>query len=85
MGIAEQKTFFLSVPHWQKVMLKKFTQVSQKRNSTKIGITIINKISEMKITKTSTTLETYLWNIKSTPEEQNVNLTWKIMQQDAPY
>ena len=35
--------------------------------------------------KNSTTLSTYLWSIKSTSEEQNVNLSWEIMRQAAPY
>ena len=35
--------------------------------------------------KNSTTLSTYLWSIKSIPKEQNVNLSWKIMQQAALY
>ena len=35
--------------------------------------------------KNSTTLSTYLWSIKSTSEKQNVNLSWVIMRQDAPY
>ena len=33
----------------------------------------------------STTLSTYLWSIKSTSEEQNVNLNWEVMRQAAPY
>ena len=35
--------------------------------------------------KNSTTLPTYLWSIKSTSEEQNVNLSWEIMRQAASY
>ena len=35
--------------------------------------------------KNSTTLLTYLWSIKSTSKEQNVNLSWEIMRQAAPY
>ena len=35
--------------------------------------------------KNSTTLSTYLRNIKSTSEEQNVNLGWEIMRQAPPY
>ena len=33
----------------------------------------------------SITLSTYLWSIKSTSEEQNVNLNWEVMRQAAPY
>ena len=33
----------------------------------------------------STTLSTYLWSMKSTSEEQNVNLSWEIMRQAASY
>ena len=29
--------------------------------------------------KNSTTLSTYLWSIKSTSEEQNINLSWEII------
>ena len=35
--------------------------------------------------KNSTTLSTYLRSIKSTSEEQNVNLSWEVMRQAAPY
>ena len=35
--------------------------------------------------KNSTTFSTYLWSIKSTSEEQNVNLSWEIMRQAASY
>ena len=35
--------------------------------------------------KNSTTLSTYLRSIKSTSEEQNVNLSWEIMRQAASY
>ena len=35
--------------------------------------------------KNSTTVSTHPWNIKSTSEEQNVNLSWEIMRQAASY
>ena len=35
--------------------------------------------------KNSTTLSKYQWSIKSTSEEQNVNLSWEIMRQAASY
>ena len=35
--------------------------------------------------RNSTTLPTYLWSLKPTCEEENVDLSWEIMRQAAPY
>ena len=35
--------------------------------------------------KNSTTLSTHLWSMKSPSEEENINLSFEIMRQAAPY
>ena len=84
MEIAEQKSLFISISHWQKITLKKvylgfFSYKKMKKNwhyNHQQSFWYENY-------KNSTTLSTYLWSIKS--GEQNFNLSWEIMRQAAPY